>query len=357
MLAGTALTTLKLTCAAPPPGHGTFAIWYGDKYELLKVPNIVGGQVVVQWQDVEPEQGKYDFAPIAQELHKLHGLKMKTTVQINGNYKPAWLFAKVPYYPEKLSVQVCDKAGTLMYWHPVFLGAYTNMLQAFAEFLSKSTDREAVIGIRLNFDALGTEHSTIPEPAQDLSKWIVPPGARPGPSWSKSAVLAYEKAVVDTYVSRLSPYAKIFVRNSIKPEIAERYRADFASGKLGWFHTSSEAEPRSGFTENQYRRFYEDCRSGKTVGYAEPWASAWGDHGLVDHRWCSPPQWNYWRSLLDLHCGVSFVALYANDLVVAGNGTYHVKQHRYDEQTDRRGYQQEFAEAFRFTARAIPIFM
>src|SRR5262249_29791711 len=154
-------------------------------------------------------------------------------------------------------------------------------------------------------------------------KWIVPAGADPGPPWSQEQVALYEKAVVDTFVNDLSPHAKIFVRNNVRSEIAEQYHSQFQSGKLGWFHTSSEAEPRSHGLETQYRRFYDDCRSGTTVGYAEPWASAWGDHGIVDHRWCSPPQWNYWRLLLDLHCGVSFIALYANDLGVAVTGNYH----------------------------------
>jgi hypothetical protein len=59
----------------------------------------------------------------------------------------------------------------------------------------------------------------------------------------------------------------------------------------------------------------DDARSGKTSAYAEPWASAWGHHGgLRDDRWCSPPQWMYWRLLNDLHCGVSYIAIYGSDL-------------------------------------------
>ena len=347
------LTLLACHAQSPPAGHGLYAIWYGDQFELLDVPCIVGGQIVVQWGDVQPEPGRYDFSAIAQELRKLRALGKKTTIQINGNQKPAWLFSKVPCYPEKLSIQVRDKQGTLMYWHPVHRDAYTNMLKAFASFLAQCPDRDALIGMRLNFDAIGTEHFTVPKEAQNPAKWIVPRGAEPGPLWSQEQVALYEKAVVDTFVNYLSPHAKILVRNSIRPEVAEPYRSQFRSGKLGWFHTSSEAEPRSRGLEIQYRRFYDDCRSGKTVGYAEPWASAWGDHGIVDHRWCSPPQWNYWRLLLDLHCGVSFIALYANDLSVAVTGNYHVKQNRYDEKKDQRGYQQEFEEAFRFAAKYV----
>lgn len=344
-----------LTTHAQPPaaGCGLYAIWYRDKYELLDVPYIVGGQIVAQWRDVEPAPGRYDFSSIAEELRKLRTLGKKTTIQINGNLKPAWLFSQVPYYPEKLSVQVRDKEGTLMYWHPVHRTAYTNMLKAFADFLAQSPHRDALVGVRLNFDAIGTEHFPVPKEAQDVAKWIVPPGAQLGPPWSPEQVAGYEKAVVDTFVEFLSPHAKIFVRNNVRPEIAEQYRSRFESGQLSWFHTSSEAEPRSRGLEGQYRRFYDDCRSGKTVGYAEPWASAWGDHGKTDHRSCSPPQWNYWRTLLDLHCGVSFLAIYASDLAVAVTGNYHVNQNHYDEITDRRGYQQEFEAAFRFAANYV----
>ncbi|MDI1247461.1 MAG: beta-galactosidase [Lacunisphaera sp.] len=317
------------------------------------MPYIVGGQIVVQWKAVEPESGRYDFASIAEGLKKLRMLGKKATIQINGNEKPTWLFSAVPYYPEKLSVQVRDQKGTLMYWHPLHRAAYTNMLKAFADFLAQSPDRDALIGIRLNFNAIGTEHFPVAKEAQDPTKWIVPPGASPGPPWSREQVTVYEQEVVDTFVDYLSPHAKIFVRNNINAEIAKQYRSSFENGKLGWFHTSSEAEPRGRELEGQYRRFYDDCRSGKTVGYAEPWASAWGDHGKTDHRSCSPPQWNYWRTLLDLHCGVSFLALYANDLAVAVTGRYDVNRNQYDEKTDRRGYQQEFEAAFRFAAKYV----
>jgi hypothetical protein len=344
------LAALAAHAEPPAPGRGLYAIWYRDNYQLLNVPYIVGGQIVVQWNDVEPSPGRYDFSSIAQGLHQLRTHGKKATIQINGNLKPTWLFAKVPYYAEKLSVQVRDKQGTLMYWHPLYRDAYTKMLKAFAGFLAQNPDRDALIGLRLNFNAIGTEHFPVPKEAQDLAKWIVPPGAQPGPPWSPTQVADYEKAVVNTFVSDLSPHAKIFVRNNVDAKIAEHYRRSFESGKLGWFHTSSEAEPRSRGLERQYQRFYDDCRSGKTVGYAEPWASAWGDHGKTDHRSCSPPQWNYWRTLLDLHCGVSFIALYANDLAVAVTGTYRVNQNHYDEKVDRRGYQQEFEAAFRFAA-------
>lgn len=71
----------------------------------------------------------------------------------------------------------------------------------------------------------------------------------------------------------------MFVRNNLPEGLRPRFADRFARERLAWFHTSSEAEPRSSATERQYATFLEYSRSGKTVGYAEPWASAWGEHG------------------------------------------------------------------------------
>ena len=102
-----------------------------------------------------------------------------------------------------------------------------------------------------------------------------------------------------------------------------------STGQVGWFHTSSEMEPRA-YSANhgnntgdspQYETFSRDCA--KTVCYAEPWADAWGYHGgKPDARWCSPPQWVYWRLLSDLRMGVSNIALYGNDASVAADGMH-----------------------------------
>lgn len=34
-----------------------------------------------------------------------------------------------------------------------------------------------------------------------------------------------------------------------------------------------------GSGQAKYQTFIDFCKTGKTVCYAEPWASAWGDHG------------------------------------------------------------------------------
>jgi hypothetical protein len=242
--------------AVPVENRGIYALWYGDDLSILEAPYVTGGQIVCQWRDVEPEKGQYDFSIIARQLQRLGAMGCKTTIQSNGIRKPEWLFEEVPYTPERLSIQVRDEKGTLMYWHPTHRSAYIRMLKQFAHFMRSARDRDALIGMRLNFNAIGTEHLHVPHEYRRPEAWMVPGGVDPGQSFGENVNLEYQDAIVAAFVEHIAPLVKLFVRNGIRPEIEERYREHFDSGKLGWFHTSSEAEPRSTGTEFRYMRFY-----------------------------------------------------------------------------------------------------
>jgi len=345
---------------------GLYALWYQNTpnaEQYLNQPYIIGGQMVYQWRDLEPEKGKYDFSKMAQELEKYSKMKIYTTIQINGNKKPDWLYDEVPCHPKKFSVQVSDKQGSLMYWHPTHKQAYANLLKAFADFLRNNKNGKYFVGIRQNFNGVGTEHLRIPEENRDLKQWIVPEGADksvPLQAWSDEVGDQYEIFVLDNYIQLFANQVRVFVRNNISTKLEAKYKSKFESGKLCWFHTSSEAEPHApdvainaADVELQYLRFYNDCRSGKTVGYAEPWASAWGNHGSeFDDRWCSPPQWFYWTQLNNLNCGVSYIGIYSMDMQVAINGTYRVGKIDYKD-SDNRNYQNEFTETLNFTNKYV----
>jgi len=125
----------------PHPLRGVYAIWYTNMEEVLDLPFLKGGQVMEQWATIEPEEGKYDFSAVDKKLDELATRGFSTTIQINGNNKPEWLFKKVPYYPVKFHAQVSDKHGTIMYWHPEFVKSYFNFVDAFAEYVKKSPHR------------------------------------------------------------------------------------------------------------------------------------------------------------------------------------------------------------------------
>ncbi len=340
--------------AARDPKAGIYVIWYPRDERAatyLEQPYVRGGQIVLQWAEVEPEPGRYAFERIGADLADFARRGLYTTLQVNGNRKPQWLYTRVPYLKERLSVQINDPV-TLMYWHPAHRDAYLAMIRALGEYLEEVPHGDRLLGIRMNFNALGTEHHHVPKEYASAERWTIPPGCeRAGAvDWTKEIDEAYVTAVVDTYVETFRNRARIFVRNTISDSLESKYRRLFETGTLSWFHTSSEVEPRAGWAEKKYLRFYRDCRSGMTTAYAEPWASAWGHHGgQTDSRWCSPAQWFYWRILFDLHCGVSYLALYATDLRVAIDGTYAAGGVRVED----AALQREFLAAVRFAEKYV----
>jgi len=335
---------------------GIYPNWVksGQKEEIYALPYIGGGQVMAQWADLEPREDEYDFSAIDVQMQWFAERGLAATVQINGGKKPQWLYDRVPYYPQKLSHQIRDDQGSLMFWYPLHRDSYINLLKAFAAHLDTVSYRDHILGIRLNYNPFGTEH-TAPKIEADisLSQWIMPAGVDQElvEEYSRSVVEQYLRAVLEEYVHSFGGKIRIFVRNNISEELLTPYISQFENGTLSWYHTSSEVEPRYGSAETKYGLFYQYCRNGGATAYAEPWASAWGHHTTItDDRWCSPPQWNYWRILFDLHCGVSFIAVYGKDLGVAINGKYHYLDVNYSDGSTGH-YQEEFEQAFQFAAK------
>jgi hypothetical protein len=316
------LVVAAVCAAAPDPNRGLYAIWAKDP-ALGELPFIRGGQVHTLWKTVAPAPGRYDFSDIDRQLAALHRAGRVATVQLNGNQHPDFLFQRVPHTAKRLSVQVGDRQGTLQYWHPDYIRAYLDLIAAYGRHLKESPYRSAVLGVRLNFNALGTEHTAIPPEDRGPGAWIVPAGVSPGPVWTPDTAVAYRRTVVEAFLRSFTPEIRVFVRNGMFSGAGAQAEPAWVkmleAGGLGLFHTSSEMEPRPG-VQGQYETFVKYCRSGQTVCYAESWADSWGRHGgQTDARWCSPAQWNYWRLLIDLHCGVSFIAIYGADLVSYGN--------------------------------------
>ena len=324
--------------------EGIYAIWYGKQTAILDHPWIKGGQITMQWGDIEKGPGIYDWQELDAQMKAFNRQNRRTTLQFNGNVKPAWMFDVIPYYPGRLSIQVRD-ANTLMFWHPHFKKAYVDFLAALGEHLKASPYMSNVLGLRMNLNAYGTEQisvtATAPEKDLGIDHWVAPvagdPDMRP---WSRQEATQYTKEVFEAHIKYIAPAVRVFVRNSIDETVYSPYSDLFRRGILCWFHTSSEAESRG--NEHQYLVFMDYCRTGLTPAYAEPWASAWGEHGgITDPRFCSPEQWNYWRILMDVNCGVSYMAIYANDLEVYTAGMKSGK-------AVSVSMRKEFREAFEF---------
>lgn len=332
--------------------RGVYAIWVQPATEhVRRLPYVRGEQVVAQWADVEPEEGRYDFGPVERQLAAFHRTGRKATVQINGNYKPDYLYRRIAVHPDRLSPQVQDGRGTLQFWDPLYLEHYLRLIAAYGRYLAASPLRAAVAGVRLNFNPMGTEHyfqeigSEKFKPTEAGKDWR---NYRPAPdshryerSFTPEILLHYQQAVVSQFAKSFPPDIRIFLRyEALMPDHAvdSEVRALVESGRLGLFMTNSESRhvarvessgARSGLKEQVFRDY---CRAGKTLGYAEPFSSSDGMHLGVNRNYRQwPSAWNYWRLLGDLDCGISCVAVYARDLA--------------------RATDPEYDEAFRFVAR------
>ena len=297
--------------ASPRDGWGIHKIW-GSR-DVDEYPFVRGGYIVREWADVNPRPGEFDFSFFDTELQRYSSLGKSVFVALRGTYKPDWLFDEVPYHPDQLSLQVKNDRGTLAYWHPQFRVRHDELLQAFAAYLRQSPYRDIVYHVRLNVNALGTEHSVIDESERPRDRWVVPNGVTWVP-YSDAEDEEYKSWVTDSYYDLFSSDFLLMVRSNLfsgnDGKVPPVVRQAVEDGRVGVFHTTSMPEPTSGSTERKYNVHIEYGRDGNTPVYAEPFSSS-----TKGSRGDQPPaQWNYWRILSDLHAGVTYISVYGVDL-------------------------------------------
>ncbi|HUV63245.1 MAG TPA: hypothetical protein VMW24_05060 [Sedimentisphaerales bacterium] len=362
------------TKMSPPLAGGVIAIWLQsptiDREAILKMPVVKGGQVMVQWAEVEPEKGTYDFSSLDSGLADYAQRGLPVTVQLNGNRKPHYLFNEVPFVKETgrdvpAFRQVMNREGTLMYWHPAHEQAYVNCLTAFRDHLASSVYKKSIIGLRMNFNPFGTEGINIwPQQARDeyarRDRWIQPPGLDHSLAYNgfnKKDGLDYVRRIIRQHIELFSGVVPMFMRSTVDSEVLAEFSEYLENGTFGVFETGSCLAPFSTKSEASEAWILKYCKSGKTIGYAESFADAWGVHGVKDDLVLSPPQAFYWRVLCDLHKGASYVACYGRDLNVALTGSYAVSsrttdgksaQILYSDSQSGWNYRHEFSESLRW---------
>jgi hypothetical protein len=311
------------------PNKGIAMIWYGGQSNLDSRNGIVTvGQIFFMWRSFEPTKNNYDFESLDQQLEAIHNKGMKTTIQVNGNKHPDYIFQIVPYLdgvalPTQYNHISEIGYGPPMYWHPTYKERYKKMIDTLAYHIKKSPWKDAVLGIRQSYNAVGTEHHYIPPEYREKGAWtfeavVTEEGDFP---WTNEISNAYKRWTIDMYVDAFNPPEdiQVFMRASA---IAERVASAehlkmVANGDLWIFHTSSEPQPRKGKI-NQYQVFVDYAKSGKTYAFMESWGPA--RTGPGDDSWIktkkpiTKEQCNYWTLLVDLHCGATWPAMRPEDI-------------------------------------------
>lgn len=310
------------------PKPGLALIWYGDQSNLDSRDGLVDvGQIMYMWRAFEPKEGKFEFEDLDKELKAIFEKGLKTTIQINGNYHPDFIFNSVPYLKEVPLPGQKDHTigfGPPMYWNSIYKEKYSNMIHALADHLKKSPYKEVILGIRQSYCAIGTEHHYIPEEYRDSSLWTMNKNVEWGKdgNWTTEIEDKYMEWAIDLYIDAFNPPVdfNVFMRASAvsSGNASEKQLKMLKEGKLWLFQTSSEPQPRNADKEKQYQVFIDHCKSGKTIGFMESWSNSntssqgwmWGK----TRQPISRAQFNYWTLLCDLHCGVSFPAMRPEDM-------------------------------------------
>ncbi|MCK4628279.1 MAG: beta-galactosidase, partial [Sedimentisphaerales bacterium] len=70
---------------------GCYLIW--GKRDLVRTCDFLkGGQIMVQWHDIAPARGKFNWSKLDEGLRFFAKIGRPTTVQVNANTKPDWLW-------------------------------------------------------------------------------------------------------------------------------------------------------------------------------------------------------------------------------------------------------------------------
>jgi hypothetical protein len=286
----------------PRPEHpaGCYLIW-GNRNLLKTCDFLKGGQIMVQWRDIAPARGKFDWSKLDEGIRFFAKIGWPFTVQVNANKKPDWLWdyvAKCGYRGREPIPQ---------YWDPRYLVIQKELITAFANHLKASPHMHLILCVRASYNAIGTEHAFVRIADRSPSdRWTYPPdGHRYPVPWTHEERNKYCYAVMRAYMDAFMPEIPVALRANLFTAFYPDGSAQHLIDEGGWvFGTGSDIEHQS-----KYHKTFEDmalfcvrvARSGKTKAYWENWGS------VETHT--NGVSWNYWRCLMELHKGVSYVAV------------------------------------------------
>ncbi len=288
---GTAKAANMVTAADPPPG--IYQVW-GNISDVASLPYVTGGQVMVQWKDVETARGRFDWSSLGSQLAAYQKIGKPATVQVNADTKPAWLWNYIAYCGTTQGQQIPQ------YWDPLYLTIQNEMISSLASYLKGSGYAGTVALVRGNANAIGTELTLVPS---GYSCRKATNGHIYSVAWSKTLMFAYYQDVMGLYRTNLAPSIHYALR-------AQTFTTSTAP--LAWLGTNdawlmgtgSNIDPNP--TRDIFDALSEDwARPAKTEAYWEPF-----QHTNVSNV----VSWNYWRLLLELQKGVSYIAVYGSDI-------------------------------------------
>lgn len=332
------LLSAVLACpilAAPPPGagYGVIGSSHGNHQQaFVKHPEVrFVGRITFSWKTIEPEEGRYDWSGIDRllKIYKKEG--KKAGIQINTPV-PDWVFHHVA------CVGTSRGGRAPQYWDPEYFRLYDRLIKAFADHYGKSSFRDTILCVRLQFNALNTEITSFDsqhlqgEVSRDRSKWTLPAnGHAYGPDLTPRIEEDYVVRVSEAYLRHFFAHGipvtlRMDADNS--PRMTGLYDR-WTDDPLAWIVTTHYGIRK--IADYEVGAFRRRCRERGTPGYGEqytpfkengPWSDGQsvmrdiripGDGGTLKTHRLTAEQAYYWTMLMLLDWGFSHIAVFEQD--------------------------------------------
>ena len=301
---------------------GVYAAWYrgpeGSR-SVVEHPAVAGGQIVVQWKEIEIARNEFVYGKIRKQLAEIPAGKT-CTFQINAAFHPDYFFgtapdftdAFVPFHPTQLHVEGKDELGTPQYWHPNYISAFERLIRKVGGFLGRlpAEDKAKIVAVRLNPCPIGTEVFWV-DPMPPASEWLPTTG-----KVGYTDVGDYNDSLRREYLARVGQayersfaeftlYARAYYFTHHSPD-RDRYEHLLAAGRMGILNTVWEPEiSRTAMTIPYWRH----CRFGNALGYFEIAVRPSVPVSAVQHV--------YWSFLHGLHAGSTMLTVRGPDILQA----------------------------------------
>jgi Beta-galactosidase len=139
--------------------------------EVLNNPNVDGVTVRLNWADLEPTEGQYDFTYLDTTLASVNAVGKKALLRVmTQGAKPAWVTTAIQNAGGLFFTFTTKGTKTTIpvFWDPTFLAKKTAMIQALGAHLTITPGLAIVVA---SFANATSEDWNVPHTSADVTQW------------------------------------------------------------------------------------------------------------------------------------------------------------------------------------------